>query len=178
MTTRPLIPALLLGGALLTAGCMTGKGHDAAMPGATATLADASGAARGTVTFTESAKGIAVSARATGLPPGPAGIHVHAVGKCEGPTFASAGPHWNPTMHQHGMENPSGAHMGDMPNIVVGADGSGTLDFVIAGAKLREGPNPLLDADGAAVVVHAAADDYKTDPSGNSGARVACGVIG
>ncbi len=178
MTQRPPLAILLVGGALLAGGCMAGMGRDAAAPGATATLADASGAPRGRVTFTDGPGGIAVSASATGLPPGKAGIHIHAVGKCEAPAFASAGGHWNPAGHQHGMDNPQGSHSGDLPNIAIGADGGGSLDYVIAGARLRDGPNPMLDADGAAVVIHAAADDYRTDPSGNSGARVACGVAG
>ena len=176
MTQRRSL-TILLGGALLAGGCMAGMGRDVSKPGARATLADAAGAPRGTVTLTDGPDGVALAVRATGLPPGKAGIHIHAVGKCEAPAFASAGPHWNPAGHQHGMDNPQGSHMGDMPNIEIGADGSGSLDTVIAGAKLRDGPNPMLDADGAAVVIHAAADDYRTDPSGNSGARVACGVV-
>jgi Cu-Zn family superoxide dismutase len=115
---------------------------------------------------------------AAGLAPGTYGVHLHAVGRCDPPAFASAGPHWNPAARQHGKDNPMGMHMGDLPNLVVGAGGRGGYEFAIADAPLA-GPSAdaLLDADGAAVVIHAQADDYRTDPSGNSGARIACGVL-
>lgn len=113
-----------------------------------------------------------------GLAPGTYGVHVHSVGRCDPPAFAGAGPHWNPTARQHGKDNPKGMHMGDLPNLVVGADGRGSYQYAIADATFA-GPSAdaLLDADGAAVVIHAQADDYRTDPSGNSGARIACGVL-
>jgi Cu-Zn family superoxide dismutase len=115
---------------------------------------------------------------AAGLAPGTYGVHLHAVGRCDPPAFASAGPHWNPTSRQHGKDNPMGMHMGDLPNLVVAADGRGGYEYAIVDATLA-GPSTdaLLDADGAAVVIHAQADDYRTDPSGNSGARIACGVL-
>jgi superoxide dismutase, Cu-Zn family len=113
------------------------------------------------------------SVQAEGLPPGAHGIHVHAVGRCEAPEFTTAGPHWNPTDRKHGRDNPDGAHHGDLPNIQIGADGRGSLNFVIPSASFAQ----LFDSDGAALVVHATADDYRTDPSGNSGGRIACGVI-
>ncbi|MES2444866.1 MAG: superoxide dismutase family protein [Pseudomonadota bacterium] len=109
----------------------------------------------------------------TGMTPGLHGVHVHMVGKCEPPDFATAGGHWNPTAHQHGSMNPAGPHAGDLPNLDVGADGRGHLEFTLMHATY-EG---LLDEDGAAVVVHAKPDDLATDPSGNSGGRVACGVV-
>lgn len=110
-----------------------------------------------------------------GLPPGDHGIHLHMTGSCE-PTFDAAGGHWNPTSKQHGSGNPNGPHLGDLQNITVGADSSVSIHLTSPGGTLK-GENMLLDPDGAAVVVHAAADDYKTDPSGNSGARVACGAV-
>ncbi|MEA3062034.1 MAG: superoxide dismutase, Cu-Zn family [Sphingomonadales bacterium] len=115
---------------------------------------------------------------AADLAPGIYAVHFHAVGRCDPPAFASAGPHWNPTARQHGKDNPMGMHMGDLPNLVVGADRRGRYEFAIADATLA-GPSAdaLLDGDGAAVVIHAQADDYRTDPSGNSGARIACGVL-
>ncbi len=112
---------------------------------------------------------------ASGLAQGVHGIHVHAVGRCDSPDFASAGPHWNPAGRQHGRDNPQGMHQGDLPNLTIGADGRGSIEVAVGGATSMAG---LLDADGAALVIHAAPDDYRTDPSGNSGARIACGVIG
>jgi Cu-Zn family superoxide dismutase len=120
--------------------------------------------------------GLEVRVQATGLPAGHYGVHLHAVGRCEGPAFASAGPHWNPTARQHGSLNPAGHHLGDLPNLDVDAQGMGRLEFAIHGASAT-GPGGILDADGAALVIHAAPDDYRTDPSGNSGARIACGVL-
>jgi Cu-Zn family superoxide dismutase len=119
---------------------------------------------------------VEVRVQAAGLPAGHYGVHLHAVGRCEGPAFASAGPHWNPAGRQHGMLNPAGHHLGDLPNLDVDAQGAGRLEFAIAGASLS-GADGILDADGTALVIHAAADDYRTDPSGNSGARIACGVL-
>lgn len=141
-------------------------------------LRAADGAERGSVTVSEGGGGLQVRVSAMGLPPGAHGAHLHAVGRCDPPDFASAGPHWNPTNRQHGAENPNGPHLGDMPNLTVGADGRGTLEFVVQGAAMQSGAQALLDADGAALVIHADADDNRTDPSGNSGGRIACAVIG
>ena len=140
---------------------------------ATVSLAAADGSPRGSATFTDGAQGVAVQVTAAGLPAGEHGIHVHTVGRCDPPKFETAGAHWNPTNKQHGRDNPQGAHAGDMPNLTIGADGSGTASFTLAGESLAQ----LLDADGAALVIHAKPDDYKTDPSGDSGDRIACGVV-
>jgi len=121
-------------------------------------------------------RGVEVRVQAAGLPPGEYGVHIHAVGRCDPPAFDSAGPHWNPAGRQHGSLNPRGHHRGDLDNLVVTAEG-GRLEFMIAGATLRGGAAPIVDADGAAIVIHARPDDYRTDPSGNSGARLACGVL-
>jgi Cu-Zn family superoxide dismutase len=107
------------------------------------------------------------------LPHGLHGIHVHSVGRCDPPDFASAGPHWNPLGRHHGLNNPAGPHAGDMRNVEVAANGVLGATVVLPGANL----DSLLDADGASLVLHADADDYVTDPSGNSGARIACAVI-
>ena len=125
----------------------------------------------------QSLGGVEVRVQAVRLAPGHYGVHIHGVGRCEGPGFESAGPHWNPASRQHGSLNPQGHHLGDLPNIDVDADGAGRLEFAIVGATLQGGDHPLFDADGASVVIHAAPDDYRTDPSGNSGARIACGVL-
>jgi superoxide dismutase, Cu-Zn family len=165
-----ILPGLLMLGACMTAQ-ETGTTQSAARAGAT--LNDAAGNNRGSVTLSEGAGGMRVSVQAQGLAAGTHGVHFHAVGRCDGPDFQSAGPHWNPAMKQHGRDNPQGAHSGDLPNITIGADGRGTLETTLSDAALAG----LLDADGAALLIHASADDYRTDPSGNSGARIACGVI-
>jgi superoxide dismutase, Cu-Zn family len=120
---------------------------------------------------------IRIRVEAAGLPPGTYGAHVHEAGRCEPPSFETAGAHWNPTDREHGTQNPRGAHMGDLPNLIVGTNGQGFFEFTIAGAALAGGRMAMLDADGAALVVHARPDDHRTDPSGNSGARIACGVF-
>jgi Cu-Zn family superoxide dismutase len=129
-------------------------------------------------TLEQAGDSLRVRVDAAGLAPGAYGAHLHATGRCDAPAFASAGPHWNPTLRQHGQDNPGGAHMGDLPNLMVGTDRRGSFEYTVPGASLAGGANPLLDADGAALVIHAQPDDYRTDPSGNSGARIACGVIG
>ncbi len=133
---------------------------------------------RGSVRLEQRTAGTHIAAAVEGVAPGSYAIHLHAVGRCDAPDFKSAGPHFNPGMKQHGRDNPMGAHLGDLPNVSVGADGKGALETEIAGLTLTGGAAPLLDADGAAVVLHAGADDYRTDPSGNSGDRIACGSIG
>lgn len=144
--------------------------------GATAAVMDASGRELGSLTLADGTGGITVSGTLRGLPPGVHGIHIHTMGMCDAPAFTTAGGHWNPTSKMHGSENPQGPHVGDMMNITVGADSSATVQLTTVGGSLH-GADMLMDADGAAVVVHAKADDYKTDPSGNSGDRVACGMI-
>lgn len=140
---------------------------------AVAMLHDAANRPVGRAMATDVAGGVRFTIDARALPPGTHGAHVHMVGRCEPPAFASAGGHWNPTMRQHGTMNPQGPHEGDLPNLIVGADGRGTLGVVIPGASVAG----MLDADGAALVIHAGPDDLMTDPAGNSGARIACGVF-
>lgn len=152
----------------------TGTGGMAGGAPVTVAMRDAQGRELGSVTLAESAQGITLTGSLRGLPPGEHGIHVHTTGQCE-PPFQSAGPHWNPTNTQHGSQNPQGPHFGDMPNLTVGADSTVSVQATTAGGTLR-GQNALLDADGAAVVIHAGADDYRTDPSGDSGDRIACGT--
>jgi Cu-Zn family superoxide dismutase len=145
-------------------------------PTATAQMKGAAGRDFGTLTLTETSGGIAISGTLAGLPPGEHGFHVHAVGTCEGPSFETAGAHWNPTNRAHGTNNPAGPHLGDLPNLTVAADSSVTVQATTPGGTLR-GENSLLDDNGAALVIHAGADDYKSNPSGNSGNRIACGVV-
>lgn len=149
----------------------------AAGPTGTATLRDASGKVVGTALLSNAEGGVRIEVTVAGVAPGPHGFHVHAVGKCEGPDFKSAGPHLNPAAKEHGTENPKGAHVGDLPNLQVGADGSGKGEFVARGATLGDGPGSLFAEGGTSLVLHAAPDDLRTDPAGNAGARIACGVV-
>lgn len=143
---------------------------------ATAALRDSAGHELGTLTLTDAGQGVAVAGTLRGLPPGVHAIHLHTAGSCDAPTFSSAGGHWNPTNRQHGSENPQGPHFGDLPNITVATDSSVTVQATSPGGTLR-GANALLDADGAAVVVHMGRDDYRTDPAGDAGSRIACGTV-
>ncbi len=121
---------------------------------------------------------VKVSMTVRGFTPGTYGVHLHETGRCEAPDFTSAGAHWNPAGRQHGRLNPQGPHLGDLPNLEVRANGTGRIEFdVPVPAGTGGGTNPLVDADGTSIVVHAAADDERTDPSGNSGARIACGAL-
>ena len=150
----------------------------AAVAQARAEIRNAVGQAKGEATAAQLGDSVQIRVRATGMPRGNYGAHVHTTGRCDAPGFTSAGPHWNPTARQHGKNNPNGQHHGDLPNLAVGTDGRGSFEITIAAASLRGGAWPaILDADGAAIVIHAKADDYRTDPSGNSGDRIACGVF-
>jgi Cu/Zn superoxide dismutase len=111
------------------------------------------------------------------LQPGPKALHIHQVGRCESPSFESAGQHFNPGGAQHGAANPRGPHAGDLPNITIDETGRGRLEVLVERFSIRAGPDSLFDADGSAIVIHAAPDDMNTDPSGNSGARIACGPL-
>lgn len=144
---------------------------------AKAALVKADGSVAGEATFVEASGGVRLKVDVTGLSAGPHGIHLHAVGTCTAPDFASAGGHWNPTGHVHGTLATGGAHLGDLPNIVVDANGVGHLDTLLKGASFKSGALALFDADGTALVVHAGPDDYRTDPAGNSGGRQVCGVV-
>ena len=143
----------------------------------TTQLLGANGEMMGTATVTQEPGGTRIAAAVTGVPAGDHAIHFHAVGKCDAPGFTTAGGHFNPAVKQHGSLNPMGEHGGDLPNITIGTDGRGDLTAMRPGLRLVDGPAPLLDADGAAVVLHAKPDDYRTDPAGNAGDRIACGVL-
>lgn len=145
----------------------------AKLTSATAMLQKADGSPAGTATAREVNGALTISISAEGLPAGRRGIHVHMTGRCDPSAFTSAGAHWNPANAQHGLDNAQGQHAGDMPNLEVGSDGRGTLEYTLKGGTM----SGLLDTDGSAVVVHAGPDDQKTDPSGNSGDRIACGVF-
>ena len=142
-----------------------------------AQLMDAGGKAIGTVEMSEDASGLTLKVTAAGLPAGTHGVHLHEKGMCEGPKFESAGAHWNPMTKQHGRDNPMGAHLGDLANMDATDGAEATSTYQVAGVTMVGTGNALADADGTSLVVHAKADDYKTDPSGNSGDRIACAVL-
>ena len=160
-----LVPSLLW---VSTAACAQSAHAD---------LLNAKGEKIGTAEIRPSGSGVEIDLNVSQLPAGVHGVHFHNVGKCEAPNFASAGPHFNPTSKKHGKENPEGPHAGDLLNIEVGPDGTAKASLNDPNVTLGAGPNSLLHEGGTALVIHATADDYKTDPSGNSGARLACGVI-
>ena len=162
---------------LLALLCATAAFGQDNMPSAHADIVNAQGQKIGTATLTQSSGGMHIDLNATQLPPGVHGIHVHAVGKCEGPDFKTAGGHFNPDAKKHGKDNPEGPHAGDLMNIVVDAKGNSKAALVTSSVTLGPGPNTLFHEGGSALVIHEKEDDYKTDPSGNSGARIACGVV-
>ena len=143
------------------------------------TFIDATGSEIGSVRLVQDAQGLVhVNVKVDGLAAGLHGIHIHAVGSCSGPTFASAGGHYNPLVRQHGLENPNGPHAGDLPNLVVDAEGEGSLNAKTDRVTLTSGVATLLDGDGSAFIIHANPDDQVTDAgNGGSGPRIACAVI-
>lgn len=164
-----------------------------------AAIKDAQGKKLGDATLTQMAHGVLIVAELSGLPPGQHGMHIHAVAKCEPPAFTSAGPHFNPTNHKHGYNAEAGPHLGDLPNVIVAGDGKATVDVWVADLSLGDSrvasgtsssDKPagaartassdaynVFDQGGATLIIHAKVDDYATDPAGNSGDRIACGVI-
>jgi len=160
--------AVAMPAALMAASCATpdelGPGR-----GPVIALINGAGGSAGAVQAEPRQGGYYLRIAASGLSPGEHGLHLHSVGRCDGPNFQSAGPHWNPANKQHGHLNPLGAHQGDLPNLTVSANGHGAINFLVSGE--------IADADGTALVIHAKPDDYRTDPSGNSGDRIACAVL-
>lgn len=203
--SRSIIATAVLGGSLVLAGCQAQNEEAArdvlnmendaqAVPvngaaetfGASTTgagqvqsaaLRTADGRTVGNVSMREENGEAILTISANGMPQGTYGMHIHAVGKCEGPKFESAGAHWNPDNKKHGRNNPAGPHAGDLENLTVGPAGSGGATLTLTGVALRGGLAPVLDEDGAALLIHAKPDDYRTDPSGNSGDRIACAVL-
>jgi Cu-Zn family superoxide dismutase len=171
---------VMVSAAALVAACAGGRGARPAASGgggetATATLSNAGGERVGEVQLRQAPGGVIARVTLDGVPAGEHAFHVHEVGRCE-PPFETAGGHYAPRGRAHGIENPDGKHAGDLPNLQVPATRMLDVTFFLEAVSLR-GEDPLLDADGSAFVVHERADDYRTDPAGDAGARIACGVV-
>lgn len=151
---------------------------ESAEPAKRIDIMDAKGAKVGTAVLSEAPEGVRLQVEVSGLPKGIHGIHIHDKGVCTAPDFKSAGEHFNPEGKKHGFENPEGYHAGDLLNLEIGSDGKGKAELIDKKVTLaKDKANSLLKPGGTALVIHETADDYKTDPAGNSGARIACGVI-
>jgi superoxide dismutase, Cu-Zn family len=148
-----------------------------AQQSAHADIMDSKGQKIGAAQLQQTSGGVRISLTASQLPPGTHGFHIHTVGACDPPDFKTAGPHFNPDNKKHGAKNPDGPHAGDLFNIEVAADGTAHATSLAPNVTLGAGPNSLFHDGGTSLVIHAQADDLMTDPSGNSGARIACGVI-
>jgi Cu-Zn family superoxide dismutase len=144
---------------------------------ARADIKNAEGKSVGTAFLRETKDGVLMTVNVDGLPEGLHAVHVHSVGKCEGPAFTSAGPHFNPMNKQHGLKNPAGPHAGDLPDMYVEKNGAGRYEVLVDSITLGSGERSVFDTDGSSVIVHVTADDNMTDPTGNSGDRIACGMI-
>jgi Cu-Zn family superoxide dismutase len=144
---------------------------------ATAQLKDSHGKPVGDVKMRETPEGVLLTIELQSVEPGVKAFHIHDAGRCEEPTFQSAGPHFNPEKEPHGLLAPKGAHAGDLPNIHVPETGTTSVEVLASGVTLSSGERSLLDTNGSALVLHAKADDYASDPAGNAGDRVACGIV-
>jgi superoxide dismutase, Cu-Zn family len=162
------LPALL---------CSTVAFGQGAPKSAHADIVNAQGQNIGSAKIVPAKKGVKIEVNVSQLPPGRHGIHIHAVGKCDGPAFTTAGGHLNPDTKKHGKDNPDGPHAGDLLMIEVKADGTAKATLLDTMVTLGDGPNSVFHDGGTSIVIHEKEDDYKTDPAGNSGARIACGVI-
>ena len=168
-------PTALVAGALLLFSTIAYS--QASAQTAEVELLNSHGKKVGSATLTEQPAGVNISLQAWKLSPGPHAFHIHAVGKCDPPTFMSAGGHFNPDGKKHGVKNPAGPHAGDLPNLMVGPDGTAIVEVVASHVTLMPGSSSLFGREGSALMIHASPDDDVTDPAGNAGARIACGVV-
>lgn len=152
-------------------------GGAAAQEGADAELMNPDGKVIGNVELTQLEQGVRVFAQASDIEAGTHAFHIHETGECEPPDFESAGGHFNPTDAEHGWDNANGPHAGDFPNVHVEDDGVLAVEYFNDKVTLDDGDAGVFDDDGSAIVIHADADDYQTDPAGDAGSRIACGVI-
>lgn len=170
----------------VVAGCTVEKGEEGQLDDAIETsgiapievdMINREGEVTGKAFISETEKEVKIDLKMEGLTPGTKAIHIHETGLCEVPDFTSAGAHFNPKKRKHGFDNPEGFHAGDLLNIEVDENGKVNAEILAPNVTLAEGENSLLDSDGSALVIHENADDYKTDPAGNAGDRIVCGVI-
>ena len=144
---------------------------------ARADIKNAEGKTLGTASLREIKDGVVLTVNVEGLPQGLHAVHIHSVGKCEAPAFTSASPHFNPINKKHGLNNPAGPHAGDLPDMYVAKNGNGTYELLMDSITLGSGETSIFDTDGSTIVIHLTADNNITDPAGNSGDRIACGMI-
>lgn len=154
-----------------------GCGGEAPPLKAKATLTNAQGQKVGEAQLEETSQGVKITLKVENLPPGVHAFHIHEKGLCDPPDFKTAGGHFNPFGKKHGLKNPQGPHAGDLPNLVVGADGKETYETIATQVTLKSGKNSLFQAGGTSLVIHEGPDDYITDPAGHAGARIGCGVV-
>ncbi len=166
--------SLLVAAALMIPGALWAQ---TAQKAAQAGILNAKGEKIGTAELKEVPGGVKIKLSVARLPVGTHALHIHAVGKCDPPDFKSAGPHFNPGGKKHGSKNPEGAHAGDLPNFEAGKNGRARVSLIARHVTLGDGPNSLFHPDGTALVIHEKADDYVTDPAGNAGGRIACGIV-
>jgi Cu-Zn family superoxide dismutase len=176
-TSKLFLPALLLTLGFSAVSQETKSAKMAKKEHRSIELHDASGAVKAVATLTSVKDGVKVRLRAHDLTPGEHALHFHQNAKCDAPDFKSAGPHFNPAAKQHGMQNPQGAHNGDMPNFRAKKNGNANFTYVNKEVSLGDDSKSLFTNGGTAIIIHAKGDDYKTDPAGNAGDRIACGMI-
>lgn len=182
MTNTRLLSALLAS-AIATSALACGARNPAPATKAsqaqsvTVNLSDAAGKSVGTARLSPDPSGVKITLALNGLSAGEHAIHVHQTAQCDGPAFTSAGGHFNPEQKHHGLNNPEGPHAGDMPNFTVDATGHSSAIVIAPGITIDDGPHSVFTGGGTALVIHEKADDMKSDPAGNAGTRIACGVI-